>query len=151
MESDTNPTESQPVIAMGRLIGDGALFHQVVDIAIHPLINIKGLENRLYRNLLSIQMSMRPMHVSLVADPLGQRLYPQYGLEDVAPGVGMFRCLRIQRNREVEKLRRGKAAALLESGRLLQKMCMMRGMKYANNRYGGVSLMEEMAGISLCL
>ena len=26
---------------------------------------------------------------------------------------------------------------------------MMRGMKYANNRYRGASLMEEMAGISL--
>jgi hypothetical protein len=60
---------------------------------------------------------MRPMHVSLVADPLGQRLRPKYGFEDVAPGVGIFRCLQIQRNREAEKLRRGKAAALLEYGR----------------------------------
>ena len=51
-------------------------------------------------------MSMRPMHVSLVVDPPGQRLYPQYGFEDVAPGIGMFRCLRIQRNKEAEKLRR---------------------------------------------
>ena len=115
MESDTNPTESQSVITMSRLIGDGALFLQVIDITVHPAHQHK--ENRLYRNLLSIQMSMRPTHVSLVVDPLGQRLRPQYGFEGIAPGVGIFRCLRIQRNREAEKLRRGKAAALLESGR----------------------------------
>ena len=43
MESDMNPTESQPVIAMGRLIGDGALFLQVVDIAVRPGHQHKGL------------------------------------------------------------------------------------------------------------
>jgi ribosomal protein S18 acetylase RimI-like enzyme len=60
MESDMNPTESQPVITMGRLIGDGALFLQAVDIAVHPAHQHKGLGNRLYRNLLSIQMSCAP-------------------------------------------------------------------------------------------
>ena len=43
MESNTSPTESQPVIAIGCLIGDGALFLQVVDIAVHPAHQRKGL------------------------------------------------------------------------------------------------------------
>ena len=43
MESNTNPTESRPVIAIGCPIGDGALFLQVVDIAVHPAHQRKGL------------------------------------------------------------------------------------------------------------
>lgn len=49
MESDTNPMESR--YCMGRLIDDGALFLQVVDIAIHPAHQHKGLGKQIIQKL----------------------------------------------------------------------------------------------------
>jgi GNAT superfamily N-acetyltransferase len=71
MESDMNPTESQLVITMGRLIGDGALFLQAVDIAVHPAHQHKGLGKQIVQKLVEYTNELRPTHVSLVADPLG--------------------------------------------------------------------------------
>lgn len=66
MESDTNPTESQPVITMGRLIGDGALFLQVVDIAVHPAHQHKGLGKQIIQKLVEYADEYAP-HACLVS------------------------------------------------------------------------------------
>jgi GNAT superfamily N-acetyltransferase len=65
MEFDIKPTESQPVIAMDRLIDDGALFLQVVDIAVHPAHQRKGLGKNITRKLIEYTDEYAP-HACLV-------------------------------------------------------------------------------------
>lgn len=80
----------QEAVAMGRLLGDGALFLVLVDVAVHPDHQGKGLGKRIMESLVRFADEHAPYaYVSLVADPLGQRLYPKYGFEDVKPGIGM--------------------------------------------------------------
>jgi predicted GNAT family N-acyltransferase len=56
----------------------------------------KDWEKKIMRNLVDhIDKNAPHAYVSLVADPMGQILYPQYGFEDVTPGVGMLRWERI--------------------------------------------------------
>lgn len=66
MESDTNPTESQPVIAMNRRIGDGALFLQVIDIAVRPSHQHKGLGKQIMQTLVEYTDEYAP-HACLVS------------------------------------------------------------------------------------
>jgi GNAT superfamily N-acetyltransferase len=97
---------------MGRLLGDGALFLQLVDVAVHPHHQCKGLGKRIIESLVGFADENAPhAYVSLVADPPGQRLYPKYGFENVRPSIGMFRCLRIQGDVEAKKAREAKQAA----------------------------------------
>jgi len=116
VEKSKLDTENKPpVVAMGRIIGDGALFLQTVDIAVHPDHQRKGLGKEIMRKLVEhIDTNAPHAYVSLVADPMGQKLYPQYGFEDVTPSIGMFRCERIQKNREAKRLREEKAALLIK-------------------------------------
>jgi GNAT superfamily N-acetyltransferase len=114
MSDETTPGRDQEVVAMGRLLGDGALFLQLVDVAVHPAHQSKGLGKRIMESLVEFADKHAPLaYLSLVADPLGQRLYPKYGFEDVSPGVGMFRCLRIQGDAEFKKAREAKQAAAM--------------------------------------
>ncbi|KAF9051681.1 hypothetical protein BJ165DRAFT_1450560 [Panaeolus papilionaceus] len=62
MQNETTPATGQHPVAMGRLVGDGALFLQVIDVAVHP------------------------DHL----DPLGQGLYPKFGFEGMGPSIGMY-------------------------------------------------------------
>ena len=99
---------------MGRLLGDGALFLQLVDVAVHPEHQNRGLGKRITEALVEFADAHAPFaYVSLVADPLGQRLYPKHGFEDVKPGIGMFRCRRIQEDGEFKREREARQAAAL--------------------------------------
>ncbi|KAJ4286121.1 hypothetical protein N0V90_013470 [Kalmusia sp. IMI 367209] len=114
MIDENTPALDQDAIAMGRLLGDGALFLQLVDVAVHPDHQGKGLGKQIMESLVRYVDEHAPhAYVSLVADPLGQRLYPKYGFEDVKPGVGMFRCLRIQRDPNFKKAREERQAAAM--------------------------------------
>ncbi|KAF1964815.1 acetyltransferase, GNAT family [Bimuria novae-zelandiae CBS 107.79] len=114
MMDENTPGPNQDAVAMGRLLGDGALFLQLVDVAVHPDHQNRGLGKRIMESLVAYADEHAPhAYVSLVADPLGQRLYPKYGFEDVKPGIGMFRCLRIQGDPEFKKAREEKQAAAL--------------------------------------
>lgn len=114
MVDEKTPTPGQDAVAMGRLLGDGALFLQLVDIAVHPDHQGKGIGKRIMESLVRYGDEHAPhAYVSLVADPLGQRLYPKYGFEDVKPSVGMFRCLRIQRDPDFKKVREERQAAAM--------------------------------------
>ena len=99
MVDEKTPSPAQRAVAMGRLIGDGALFLQIVDMAVHPDHQRKGLGKRIMNKLIGYVDDHAPhAYVSLVADPPGRRLYPQFGFEDVKPSLGMYRCLRMQKD-----------------------------------------------------
>ncbi|KAF2205877.1 hypothetical protein GQ43DRAFT_158507 [Delitschia confertaspora ATCC 74209] len=117
MLNSTTPSPTGHAVAMGRLIGDGALFLQLVDVAVHPDHQKKGLGKRIMGLLVEYVDEHAPhAYVSLVADPMGQELYPKFGFEDVRPGVGMFRCRRIQENREFKRKREETIKGLMRGG-----------------------------------
>ena len=80
------------VVGMGRVVGDGDLFLQVVDIAVQPAHQGRGLGKAIVSALVAHVRATAPdgAHVSLLADGEAHRLYAQFGFEPTAPGsVGM--------------------------------------------------------------
>ena len=82
------------VVGMGRVIGDGGCFFQVVDIAVLPAHQGKGLGKLIMREISRFIDSDVPdsAYVSLIADGQAQDLYAQFGFQHTAPAsVGMAR------------------------------------------------------------
>lgn len=95
MLNDTTPAPDQTAVAMGRLVGDGALFLILVDVAVHPDHQRRGLGKRIMQELVNYVDKHAPAaYVSMVAEPKAQKLYPLYGFKDVSPSVGMYRMHR---------------------------------------------------------
>ena len=81
----------EKTVGMGRLIGDG-LFYQVVDIAVEPQHQGRGLGKAIMAALMSELKRIAPaeVYVSLIADGEANRLYAQYGFQPTAPAsIGM--------------------------------------------------------------
>jgi GNAT superfamily N-acetyltransferase len=79
-------------VGMGRLIGDGGCFVQVVDIAVAPDHQGRGLGKCIMHSLMDYVASELPdtVYVSLLADGEAHRLYEKYGFEPTAPAsIGM--------------------------------------------------------------
>lgn len=79
-------------VAMGRVIGDGGTFYQVVDIAVTPAHQGRGLGKKIMREIQAyLQLAVPPSgYVSLLADGEAYRLYQQFGFALTAPAtVGM--------------------------------------------------------------
>ena len=79
-------------VGMGRVIGDGGLFFMVVDIAVEPAHQGRGLGKAIMAALVERLRTSAPSraHVALIADGEAHRLYAQYGFTLTAPGgVGM--------------------------------------------------------------
>ncbi len=84
-------------VGMGRVIGDGGLFFQVVDIAVEPEHQGKGLGKSIMDTLTAELRRRVPAeaYVSLIADGEAHRLYQQFGFQMTAPAsVGMAMWLR---------------------------------------------------------
>lgn len=79
-------------IGMGRVIGDGGTAYQVVDIAVLPAHQGKGLGKQIVAALVGWLHANAPRsaYVSLIADGPAKDLYAQYGFEPVMPeSIGM--------------------------------------------------------------
>ncbi|MGX7893958.1 GNAT family N-acetyltransferase [Tsuneonella sp. HG222] len=74
-------------VGMGRIVGDGGLFFQLVDIAVDPAHQGKGLGKAVVAALLEALAARiaAPAYVSLVADGRASELYAQHGFAPVAP------------------------------------------------------------------
>lgn len=82
---------AQPV-GMGRVIGDGGCFFQVVDIAVLKQHQGRGLGKLIMTEIQKYIETQVPLsgYVSLIADGLAQQLYAQFGFLNTAPrSVGM--------------------------------------------------------------
>lgn len=80
------------VVGMGRAIGDGGLFFQVVDIAVEPAHQGRGLGKAIVGRIVDHLRRTAPSgaYVSLIADGEAHRLYAQFGFEPTAPAsIGM--------------------------------------------------------------
>ena len=84
-------------VAMGRVIGDGGWYFHIVDMAVLPEHQRRGLGGAVLRHLLEQinERAPRDAYVSLLADEPGRRLYARYGFAESAPdSVGMVLKLR---------------------------------------------------------
>ena len=82
----------EEVIGMGRVIGDGGCFYQVVDIAVLPQHQGRGLGKTIMREIAGYLERAVPEsgYVSLLADGKAYQLYQQFGFVLTAPAsVGM--------------------------------------------------------------
>lgn len=72
-------------VGMGRIVGDGGSFYQLVDIAVLPEHQGKGLGTRIVEALMAYLHEHAPpsAYVSLMADVDG--FYEQFGFERTAP------------------------------------------------------------------
>ncbi|MVS98545.1 GNAT family N-acetyltransferase [Devosia marina] len=79
-------------IGMGRIIGDGGTAFQIVDIALAPSHQGKGLGKQIMAALMARLKAEAPegAYVSLIADGDARHLYAQFGFEPVMPAsIGM--------------------------------------------------------------
>lgn len=81
-------------VGMGRVIGDGGTAFQVVDVAVLPEHQGRGLGKRIMREISDYLARAVPDggYVSLIADGPAKDLYAQFGFEPTAPAsIGMAR------------------------------------------------------------
>lgn len=79
-------------IGMGRVVGDGGCFFQVVDIAVLKEHQGRGIGKMIMGEIMKYIEANVPTsgYVSLIADGEAQRLYAQFGFVPTAPSsVGM--------------------------------------------------------------
>jgi GNAT superfamily N-acetyltransferase len=79
-------------VGMGRVIGDGGCFYQLVDIAVDPAHQGRGLGKRIVAALVDWLHANAPesAYISLIADGPAHALYAQYGFVPTAPAsIGM--------------------------------------------------------------
>lgn len=83
-------------VGMGRIIGDGGCFFQIVDICLLPEYQRRGLGKRIMTELTAELERRAPAgaYVSLIADGDARHLYAQFGFVGTAPAsVGMHRLV----------------------------------------------------------
>jgi ribosomal protein S18 acetylase RimI-like enzyme len=84
--------ESGASVAMGRVLGDGGWYFHVVDMAVLPEHQRRGLGDAVLTTLLERIRGDAPpgAYVNLLADPPGRRLYDRHGFTETAPhSIGM--------------------------------------------------------------
>jgi GNAT superfamily N-acetyltransferase len=71
------------LVGMGRVVGDGAFYFYVQDVAVHPLHQGRGLGRWIVEELVAEIRRRAPGHcfVGLFATPAAERLYREMGWE----------------------------------------------------------------------
>lgn len=88
--------QGHEAVGMGRVIGDGGLFYQLVDIAVDPHHQGRGIGKWIVQELIEELKRIVPAeaYVSLIADGQANSLYAQYGFKPTAPdSIGMAQWL----------------------------------------------------------
>lgn len=84
-------------VAMGRIVGDGGLFFLLVDMAVEPEHQGRGLGRMIMTALMETFRARVPAeaHISLGADGTASVLYSQFGFAPTAPkSTGMSQWIR---------------------------------------------------------
>ena len=85
--------EDENVIGIGRVIGDGGCFCQVVDICVIPEKQGKGIGKLIMENISKFIKTKLPKscYTSLIADGDASFLYEKFGFQDTMPeSRGMY-------------------------------------------------------------
>ena len=89
-------TATGATVGMARLISDGGWYFHVIDVAVLPPHQRRGIADAMLTHLLGlVRATAEPgAYVSLMADAPGRRLYARHGFTDSAPeSVGMVQVL----------------------------------------------------------
>lgn len=80
-------------VAMGRVIGDGAWYYVIADIATLPQHQGQGLGSSIVKTLLQYiyDTALPNPYITLMADPPGVNLYKKFGFEPSARSIGMVK------------------------------------------------------------
>ncbi|AIG74584.1 MULTISPECIES: GNAT family N-acetyltransferase [Amycolatopsis] len=80
-------------VGMGRVISDGGWYFHIVDMAVLPAHQRRGIGDAVLEALLAAIDTAAPgAYVNLLGDPPGWRLYKRHGFVETAPGtIGMRR------------------------------------------------------------
>ncbi len=84
--------DGERLVAMGRVIGDGGCNFEVVDVAVHPDYQRRGLGGQIMQAVSAWLTDNAPTsaYVSLIADHHSPALYSKYGFKPTAPvSIGM--------------------------------------------------------------
>ncbi|MEU4556906.1 GNAT family N-acetyltransferase [Actinoplanes sp. NPDC023936] len=84
--------ESGVAAGMGRVLGDGGWYFHIIDMAVLPEHQRRGLGDAVLTALLdTIRRAAPPgAYVNLLGDPPGRRLYARHGFTETAPhSLGM--------------------------------------------------------------
>ena len=86
--------ESGETAGMGRVISDGGWYFHIIDMAVLPHHQRKGIGDAIMTALLAkIDEHAPNAYVNLLADPPGRRLYERHGFVESAPAsTGMKRA-----------------------------------------------------------
>ena len=79
-------------VGMGRVLGDGGWYFHIVDMAVMPAYQRRGIGAAILQALLDAIADRAPAdpYVTLMADVPGRPLYARFGFVETAPGtVGM--------------------------------------------------------------
>lgn len=85
--------EEGTVVGMGRVIGDGGCFCQVVDICVLPEKQGKGIGKIIMNQIAGFIKTQLPKscYISLIADGNASYLYEKFGFQDTLPeSRGMY-------------------------------------------------------------
>ncbi len=88
----TTIRDGDALIAMGRVVGDGGCDFSVVDIAVHPDYQRRGLGQRIMAAIMAYleQHAPESAYVALIADDHAPALYEKFGFRPTAPrSIGM--------------------------------------------------------------
>jgi ribosomal protein S18 acetylase RimI-like enzyme len=91
--------DGERLVGMGRVIGDGGLNYDIVDMAVDPDYQRRGIGYRIMELLMRYIHGHAPdsAYVSLLADDGAPALYGKFGFEFTAPKtVGMALSIRKQ-------------------------------------------------------
>ncbi|WP_433946799.1 GNAT family N-acetyltransferase [Paenibacillus sp. SN-8-1] len=82
-------------VGMGRIVGDGAMYFYIQDVAVLPEYQVSGVGSLILEQLLAfIETSRCPdgsAFIGLFASEGKEKFYEKYGFRDYSPGMtGMF-------------------------------------------------------------
>ncbi len=84
--------DNEKTVGMGRIVGDGGISFQIVDIVVLPEYQGQGLGKLIMENIMIFYKKMAPSkaYLSLIAAGNAKHLYQKYGFKEVAPlSIGM--------------------------------------------------------------
>lgn len=86
--------QDEQTVGMGRIVGDGAIFYYVQDIAVSPKYQKRGIGTKILDTLMEYIKTHAPdkAFVGLFAAEGSVPFYEQYGFKDYSPSMtGIFR------------------------------------------------------------
>ena len=88
--------EQDELLGMGRIIGDGGVYYQIVDLIVTPAQDEQGLQEAILNQLLGYldTYASKDAQLMTVSDVAGIKLYQKYGFKLVYPDFyGMTRSI----------------------------------------------------------